>query len=164
MAATGTIILPIQGAKLPTSNAALIDAGEQNWRLLFPDSTDYSCSWQFRMPQDYSTGLKAFIQYSTHTGTNSGKVAFEVGVFAVTPGDSEDINTAAVYVVNSGNHTAPTTVGILKEMAIGCTGADSLAANDYVRIKLARDADDAANDTLTGHVEVVSFTLEYLTT
>ena len=162
MATTGSILFPVQGAKLPTANAALIDGGQTNWRLLFPDSTDRSCTWQFRMPHDFATGIKAHLHYSIDSGT-SGRLLMGVEVMAVTPGDAVDINTESFAAVNTGSQTAPLIAGRMSAINFAITANDSLIAGDYCKIRLSRDADNVA-DTITGNAEIVAFTLEYLTT
>ena len=162
MATTGTIIFPVQGVKLPTTKAALIDAGETNWRLLFDDSATCHAWWHLRMPHDYNTASKAFIHYSTHTGVSGGLV-FGVAVMAQTTGDAVDVNTESYATMNTGEASAPWTNGQLYSMEIGITSLDSLAAGDFAKFKLSRDV-GAGIDTLTGQAEVYNFTLEYLTT
>ncbi len=161
MAATGTIILPVQAVKLPSTSPVAIDAGETNWRLLFDDTTDESGQWQFRIPQNYSSGLTIKIQYSMASAT-TGAVYFEASVMAVTDGDAADINTESYDTANSGNATVPGTAGYLDEISITLTNADSVAAGDYVKIKINRDANNAS-DTAAGDAEVVATSLEYTT-
>lgn len=161
--ATGTIILPVQSAKLPASNPAVIDGAENNFRLLFDASTDESCLWQFRMPVNYASALVAKIQYSM-TSATADEVIFQVAVMAVSDGDSADINTDSYDTANdSSATTVPGTVGYLDEISITLTNADSVAAGDYVKIKINRDADDGS-DNATGDAEVVAVSLEYTTT
>lgn len=160
--ATGTVILPVQSAKLPGTNPAAIDAGENNWRLLFDAATDESCLWQFRMPTNYSSAPVLKIQYSMNSAT-SGAVYFQASVMAVSDGDAADINTDSYDTANSGNATVPGTAGYLDEISITLTNADSVAANDLCKIKLNRDADNAS-DTAAGDAEVVAVSFEYTTT
>lgn len=162
--ATSTIILPVQSAKLPASNPAQIDGGEVNWRLLFDDTTDESCTWQFRMPVNYASGLTAKLQFScASTQTGELTAAFEVAVMAVTPDDAADIVTDSYDTVNAGTKALANnqTTGYLKELSIALTNADSLAAGDYIKIKLNRDV---SADDVVGDLEVVAFSLEYTTT
>ena len=92
----------------------------------------------------------------------SGTVEFEVEVMAVTDGDSEDINDPNGWDLrNAGSVTVPGTAGYLDEISITLTHADSVAANDYVKVRVGRDADDGTNDTATGDAEVVAISLEY---
>lgn len=159
--ATGTIILPVQAAKLPTSNPAALDASETNWRLLFDATTSESCVWQFRMPVNYASGLTAKLQYSMASAT-SGTVAWDVYVMAVSDGDAADINTESYATVNtSGGVTVPGTAGYLDEISVTLTNADSVAAGDFTKIKVGRDV---ATDTATGDAELVCLSLEYTTT
>lgn len=166
--ATGTVILPVQAVKLPSSNPAAIDGGETNWRLLFDATTDESCWWQFRMPENYSSTPVAKIQFSMNT-TQTGTLAvgWEVYVMAVAPEAAADINTESYATVNNTSFTLANnqTAGYLKECSITLTNADSAAAGNYVKIKLARDADGSGvTDSATGDAEVVAFTLQYTTT
>lgn len=155
--ATGTIILPVQGFKLPTTNPARIDAGETNWRLLFDDTTAQNAVQQFRMPSNYGSSPVLKIQYSMASGV-TGTIAFNVSVMAVTPGDAADINTESYDTANSGSETVAGTAGYLKELSIALANADSLAAGDFAKIKLERNA---TGDTSAGDAEVVAVSLEY---
>ncbi len=162
--ATATIILPVQAAKLPTSNAPGIDAGEGNWRLLFDDTTDESCRWQFRMPANYASGLTAKIQFSlAATAAGIDTVAFQVGVMAVTDGDAADIVTDSFDTTNDATLALENnqTAGYLREISITLTNADSLAAGDYVKIQINRDV---SADDVVGDLEVVAVSIEFVTT
>ena len=164
--ATATVILPVQSAKLPATNPAAIDGGEVNWRLLFDDgATAETCTWQFRMPANYASALTAKLQFSvmsTQTGDDAKTVKFGVSVMAVTPEDAADIVTESFDTVNTGTKTLATnqTAGYLKDLSVTLTNADSVAAGDYVKIKLAKDV----TDTVVGDTEVVAFSLEFTTT
>jgi hypothetical protein len=140
-----------------------IDGGEANWRLLFDDMTDESCTWQFRMPANYSSGLTAKIQFSC-ASTQDGDLtaAFQVSVMAVTPDDAADIVTDSYDTANAGTKALATdqTAGYLKELSIALTNADSVAASDYVKVKLNRDVSE---DDVVGDLEVVAFSLEFVT-
>lgn len=92
----------------------------------------------------------------------TGAVYFEASVMAVTDGDAADINTESYDTANSGNATVPGTAGYLDEISITLTNADSVAAGDYVKIKINRDANNAS-DTAAGDAEVVATSLEYTT-
>ena len=162
--ATGTIILPVQAAKLPASNPAQIDAAEGNWRLLFDDTTDESCLWQFRMPTNYASGLVAKIQFSlAATASGTDTAAFETAIMAVTPEDAADIVTDSYDTVNAGTLALANnqTAGYLKEISITQTNDDSVVAGDYMKFKLNRDV---SADDVVGDLEVVAISLEYTTT
>jgi len=169
--ATGTIILPVQSAKLvgahitsgdPAQGAA-IDGGNAGWTLLFDATTAEAAVWQFRMPVNWASGFTAKIQYTMATAT-ADDVDFEVYVMAVSDGDSADVDTPSFATATSGTATVPGTAGYLDEISIDCSSnLDGLAAGDLVILRLARDADDATNDDATGDAEVRAFSIEYTT-
>ncbi len=163
---TGTIILPVQAAKIGgafITNPAQINGGSNGWSLLFDASQTESAVWQFRMPQDYASALVAKLQYTMASAT-ADKVDLEVEVMAVTDGDAADVDTASFAAVNeiSGGTTVPGTVGYLDEISITLSNDDSVAAGDLTIIRINRDHDDG-DDTATGDLELRNFTLEYTT-
>lgn len=164
--ATGTIILPIQCAKLPATASAALDGSELNYRALYDATTDESLFWQFRMPADYASGLTAKIQFSMNsTQAATRYIEWEVLVMAVTPGDAADIVTDSYDTTNAANKDVSSlTAGYLVELSISLSNVDSLAAGDYIKIKLTRDANGTnGTDSATGDAEVVAFSLEYTT-
>ena len=84
-----------------------------------------------------------------------------VEVMAVT--DGEDVDTDSFDTANaSAETTVPGTAGLMDEISITLTNADSLAAGDYVAVRLSRDADNAGDDA-SGDLELWAFSLEYTT-
>jgi len=157
-AATGTILLPVQAAKLPASNPARIDGGQNRWYLLFDAATSQSGQWQFRLPANYSSGLTAKIQYAMASAT-SGNVIFRVSVMAVSDGDAADVETDSFATANtSATTTVPGTAGYMDEISVSLTNDDGAAAGDLIIIKLDRDA---ATDSATGDAEVFNVVLEF---
>jgi len=157
------IVLPVEAAKLPTSNPARIDASEQNWRLLFDASTSQSAQWQFVVPQDYGSALTArllFTMNSTQVGTLA--VIWRTYVMKDTEGDAEDVNSSGYASANSGTETLANnqTAGYVRSLTITQTNADSVAAGDFVQFKIDRDASNIS-DTGTGDAELVGILLEY---
>ena len=157
--ATGTVLIPLQSVKLPTSNPCQINADTLTFSLLYDATTGESGSWSFRMPTNYSSALVIKIQYSMASAT-SGGVAFDVSIAAVTPLDAEDAQLAGFASVNTGTDTVPATAGYMQEISISLTNADSLAAQDLVILKVARDPTNGT-DTATGDAEVLAISLEY---
>jgi len=155
-AAKSEIKLPVGS---PSEMTAQIDQ-DKDLRLLFDDTTVEHAVWQFRMPDDYGGNLVAKIQYTMASAT-SDKVDFEVSVMAVSGGDAQDLDANSYDTANAANATVPGTAGYLGELTITLTNDDDVAAGDYVRIKLERDADDATDDTATGDCEVRNVVLEY---
>ena len=156
-AVTNFIQLNPASAKLPSSNPARIDNGETNTRLLFDASTDQSATWQFCMPDYGGSVFNIEILYSMASAT-ANAVVWDVSVMAVTPGDSADIVTESFDTVNSVTSTVPGTAGYLKVETITLTNQDSVAAGDFVKIKINRDANNGS-DTATGDAEIVAIKL-----
>jgi hypothetical protein len=97
------------------------------------------------------------------TGT-SGTVTWEAQLAAITPDtDSQDIETDGLATLNFAQDTHLGTVGQrLHTVAITLSNLDSLAANDFVTLRVARDANATnATDTLTGDAILVLVTLSY---
>lgn len=164
-AATGTVILPVQSAKISgtyVTAPARIDGGNAAWRLLFSDTQTESAVWIFRMPQNYSSAFTAKLIYTMVSDTTN-KIDFEVEVMALTDNES-DPDTASFGAVNevTGGTTVPGTAGIIDEVSITLINADSVAANDWVAIRVNRDHDDA-DDTAAGDLELRALSLEYTT-
>lgn len=163
--ATGTVILPTIGANVTSdflTTACGLDPTESGGKLLFDDTTDESCLWSFRLPENYSSAPVLKVQYAMASAT-SGNIILNAEVMAVSDGDSADTDTASFDTANASSTTAvPATAGYLDEISITLTNADSMVANDLVNIRLTRDADNAS-DTATGDCEVVAVSLEYTT-
>lgn len=165
--AVGSILLPIQGAKIGGSFITLgaqIDGGSGPWKLLFDASQTESALWQFRMPVNYASAPVAKLVYAMASAT-SNKVDLEVEVMAISDGDSADVDSASFDAVNeiTGGTTVPGTAGYIDEISISLTNADSVAAGDLVLIRVNRDHDDT-DDTATGDLELLAFSIEYTTT
>lgn len=164
---TGTIILPVQAAKIGGSfitNPARINGGSNAWSLLFSATQTESGLWQFRMPENYASGLIAKLQYSMASAV-ANKVDLEVEVMAISDGDAQDVDGASFDSVNevAGGTTVPGTAGYLDEISISLSNDDNVAAGDLVYIRVNRDHDDA-DDTASGDLELRAFSLEYTTT
>ncbi len=157
--ATGTVMFDVGSPSLMTTQIDL----SKDLRLLFDANTAEYAIWQFRMPVNYASGLVAKLQYAMASAT-SGTVDFEVSLMALSDGDSADLDTDSFDTANSGSATVPGTAGYPDELSIAMANADSVAAGDYCRLKVQRDATDGTNDTATGDVEMRNVVLEYTTT
>ena len=166
--------LPIYSAKItggyvvftpPTADActvgATIDAGDGNWRLLFPETTDACATWQFVMPTNYSSTPLLDIMFSMTSG-EANEVEFEAAVMCYTPTtDTADIGTASFSNVAVGTATTVSaTAGEAYLQTITLTD-DSCAAGDVVFVVISTDANDATNDDATGNREVVGVNFRY---
>lgn len=166
--ATGTIILPILAAVPdPTNPPGLAFTSTTARPYLAFDGTAAieACVWTFRMPTDYSSGLAAKIQWSgSSSTTTSHTVQWTVYVMALTPDtdgatDSDSFDTENVV----SDDILGTTAKRIQECSLTLTNADSVAAGDYVAIRLLRDYSDAADD-LTEDAWLWGLSLEYTTT
>lgn len=172
--ATGTIILTPGSAILPdgaASNAApaiqrvkssASAPGAYFLQLAFDASTEEWCTWQFRMPADYASAPVAVVQWKA-TSATSGGVVWDVRVSATTTGDSQDVDAQDFASANTATGTAPGTAGYLLDTSVTLTNADSVAAGDFVVVRLARAAADGS-DTATGDAECVGMAITYTTT
>jgi hypothetical protein len=163
--ATGTIILPAQSPKLPTSNPARIDGSLVNWQLRFSPTTSQSAWWIFRLPANYASNPVLKIQFVctvTQSGTNG--VLWGVYVEAVAP--TNDIGTDSYGSVNSATATltANQAANLLSEVPVTLTNiGGTLTPGNFVKIKVIRNVPNGS-DTATNDVSLVACSLEYTTT
>jgi hypothetical protein len=172
--AVGTIVLTPGSATLPdgtTNNLApglavtkssATAPGAYLLKALFDASSEEWLVWQFRMPDDYASALVAKLQWLAASAT-SGAVVWDVRVSATTPADATDVDAQDFASANTATTTVPGTAGYLAETAITLTNADSLAAGDFVVLRVARAAADGS-DTATGDAELLAVSLSYTTT
>ncbi len=113
------------------------------------------------MPADYASAPTAVVSWKAASAT-SGGVVWDVRLAAVTTGDATDVDAKAFGSANTATGTAPATAGYLLDTSITLTNADSVAAGDFVVVRLARAAADGS-DTATGDAEVVGLALTYVT-
>lgn len=169
--ATGSILLTPGSATLPdgtASNAApamqrvkssASAPGIYALQLCYDASTEEWATWAFRMPADYASGPVAKIQYKAASAT-SGGVTWDVRISATSDGDSQDVDAQDFGSANTGNATVPGTAGHLDEVSVTLTNADSVAAGDFVVVRVARAVSDGG-DTASGDAELLAVTIEY---
>lgn len=170
----GTIVLTPGSAQLPdgtTSNLApglavtkssASAPGIYSLKALFDASSEEWLVWQFRMPDDYASTPIAKLQWLAASAT-SGAVVWDVRISATSPGDSQDVDAQDFASANTATTTVPGTAGYLAETSITLTNADSLAAGDFVVVRVARTAADGS-DTATGDAELLAVSISYTTT
>lgn len=140
----------------PASNYATIDQRNGHLVLDFDASTNESAVFGGVMPQHYGGGgVTVYLHYAMSSAT-SGDVDWDVAFERV--GDQQqDIDSDSFSAVNSvDNTTVPATSGNVDVVSVAFTdGADmdSVAAGEYFRIKVTRDA---ASDTAAGDAELVA--------
>jgi hypothetical protein len=152
--ATFEMQLKPQQAKLPSSNPATIDAGEDEWKLLFDDTTDECATWGGQLtPYDGGT-LQADISYTLETTSTSDTVEMELSVLCVSDGDNLDSATyGTADAISSGSISL--TAGVLNVITDASLNGDSCAEDDLIYIQICRDASvssDADDVELRGAV------------
>ncbi len=160
MADRTLLVFTPNAAEFPSSNFPQLTLSNRRPVLAFDASTDETAYWTFVAPQGITTPIKAVVSYIMASAT-SGKVDFEGSVEAVSDGDATDLDAGDSFDT-ANTITAPTvpgTAGYLDQFTITLTNADSIAAGDYCRFRLVRDADDATNDTATGDCHVLAVEL-----
>lgn len=159
--ATRASLMPYSAEPYSTAFAALglSDTTRQRPVLLFDASTDENIQWTFIAPQGLTGTLTAVLTYIMASAT-TGNVIMAVSVEAVTDGDTLDLDAADSFdTANTSAATAvPGTAGHIDQLSITLTNADSIAAGDYVRVRVTRDADNAS-DTATGDLLLLAVEL-----
>ena len=124
--------------------------------LAFDAATDESCEFAGFMPRHYGGGgLTVTIGWMAATAT-SGNCIWDLAMKSVSD-DADDLDTKAFAAANSVTDAAASASGELSYATITFTdGADmdSIAAGEYFRMQLTRDADNGS-DTMTGDAQLV---------
>lgn len=99
------------------------------------------------------TGTITLVLTIAMASATSNAVGFQAQIEAITDGDATDTDATTSFdsVNNSASTTVPGTAGHIKQISITMTNADSIAAADYCRLSINRDADGSAvTDSATG--------------
>lgn len=156
--ATRAIFTPF-AAEFPSANFPQLTSVNRRPVLAYDAATQETAQWTGIAAQGFTGTVTAVITYMMASAT-ANLVDFEVSLEAVTDGDATDLDAGDSFdTVNSGNATVPATAGYIDQLSITLTNADSIAAGDYFRLRVARDADDATNDTATGDCYVLAVEL-----
>lgn len=141
----------VQGTNFPVDGLAF-DGG----------STDELCYFKFRAVS-YGSGNVTVDVYWYADSASSGNVVWGAQISAITANtDSQDIETDAFDTAATAQDAHLGTVGQrLHHIAVTVTAVDSLAANDYVTLRVYRDASDTTNDTMTGDAIITLVVVSY---
>ena len=105
--------------------------------LTFDDTTDETIIRTWRMPDEYTTGLRFKVQYSMASATTNN-VAIRVEIMAASSGDN--IVTGSFDTINvSADQAVPASAGNMAEITITPTNLDSLAGGDYIAVVIGRE-------------------------
>ena len=141
------------------TNGATFVVHSQRLALAFDDTTNESVYLQTVLPPAYTgTGtLKARLLFYS-ASANSGDAGWEVGVEAVTPADTLDLEATSSWDTgNGGTQALSGTAGDLTAITITLTNKDSCAAGDSFRIGIVRTA--LTTDTVSGDLFLYSLEL-----
>ena len=151
------VFLP-QNAEPPTSNFATPDIRNGVMVLDFDDTTDESTEFPGFMPRNYGGGGITVTVGWMATSATSGTISLDVGFKSVSD-DADDLDTKSFAAVNNANPTTASASGEVDYATITFTdGADmdSVAAGEYFRMIVTRDADGTTStDNMTGDMELV---------
>ena len=153
------IILPITRAELDASDPPTAVIETNRMHLLFTDSSSQLIYYMFQMPSDYGSGLKLLISQAAVSAT-SGAFTWKYAFWALSTGDSADVNSASYDTANDISITVGGTAGYMTQGTDTPSNLDSLAANDLVTLKFYRDP-SSGGDTAAGNAELYGLTLQY---
>ena len=134
--------------------------------LAFDATTDESAFWLIRAVNYASGNLTLAIDWYADTAS-SGNVVWEAQLAAITPdSDSQDVETKSLATLNFVSDTHLGTTGQRVHRAtITVSNLDSLAAEDLLFIRIARDANGTnGTDDLAGDAILVLATVSYTST
>jgi hypothetical protein len=145
MTTTRAVLTPLS-AEFPSANFPQLLTVNERPALGFDASTDETAYWTLVAPQGLTGTMTAVLTLMGNAaGTNS--TYWEVAVEAITSADATDLDAATSFdTVNTGNTAMPTTQGHIVQLSITMTNQDSVAAADYLRISVTRDANNASDN------------------
>lgn len=144
-------------AELPSTNFPQITKVNNRPELLFDAATDEQCFFSFIAPQGITGTMTLVITFAMASAT-SGTVGIQAQIEAITAGDSTDTDATTSFdsVNNSASTTVPGTAGYIGQISITLTNQDSIAAGDYCRLSINRDADGSAiTDSASGDMALL---------
>lgn len=147
-------------AEFPAANFPQIMIVNTRPVLAFDAATAETCYWTGIAPVGLTGAITAVVHYMMASAT-AGKIDFSGAIEAITPGDAVDLDVAS-SIDTANTITAPTvpgTAGYESSFSITMTNADGIAAGDYFRFVLSRDATDATNDTASGDCYILGVEL-----
>lgn len=160
MASGDTLIVffPLNGEP-PATNYPTIDIRNGVYVLDFDDTTDESIEFAGFMPSHYAgtTGVTVTIGWmATDTTVGPDDVVWNLAFKSVTD-DEDDLDSKAFATANAVTATEASASGEVDYATRTFTdGADmdSVAAGEYFRLQITRDADNGSDD-LSGDAELV---------
>jgi len=131
--------------------------------LAFDDTTDEESFWKFKASSYGSGNITLIIRWYSPSAT-SGNVVWEANLAAITPDtDSQNVETKSFATLNFVQDThLGTTAQRIHTCSITLSNLDSIAADDEVWLRVARDANGTnATDDMVGDAYLVDMELQY---
>lgn len=158
MATVPHLLLPEEAQYLAANFPAYVKALGTNFPvsgLAYDAATDEAAFWKL-VAANYGSGNLTLDIYWYAANATTGNVVWEAQISAITPdSDSQDVETDGLATLNFVQDThLGTTSKRIQKATITISNLDSLAANDLVTLRIARDAnstsatDDMANDAV----------------
>ena len=142
----------------PASNYATLDTRNAVPVLDFDDTTDESIVFSAFMPRHYDGGGFTVTVGWMATSATSGTISLDVSWMSVSD-DADDLDSKSFAAANNANPTAASASGEVDYATVTFTDgadSDSVAAGEYFRLKVTRDADGTTStDDMAGDMELV---------
>lgn len=144
-------------AEFPATNFPELTLINRRPALAFDAATDETAYWTGVAPQGI-TGTITVIAYCIMASATTGSVRLQAQLEAVTAADATDLDaTTSFDTANSAGATVAGTAGYLFIVSVTMTNADSIAAGDYFRLSVNRDADGTSGtDDATGDLYILA--------
>ena len=135
----------------PATLYALLTTTNSIAFLAFDASTEWSANFVGVIPEAtvLTSGLTIIIHWRAASGS-SGNVRWSVQIERL----NHDLDADSFATATEANSAAPATVGVPAVASITTTSLDGLLAGEPFRLRVARKAADATNDTMTGDANV----------
>ena len=116
----------------------------------FADSTqDDQVAIYFSAASYGSGNLTAYFNWYSRTGQTTGAVVWECALQAATSGDAQSVETDGLATATTATSTVNGTARGPTRVSVTISNLDSLAADDFVTIRLRR-LQSNGSDTMTG--------------
>ena len=146
MATTRAVLTPLS-AEFPSTAFAALTTVNARPALAYDADADESAQWTMVAPQGLTGALSAVLTLIGNAAGAPSSTYWDVSVEAVTTADELLMQTNDSFAtINAGNVAMPTTQGWPVQLSITLTNNDSIAAADYVRIRVTRDANHVSDN------------------
>lgn len=166
MATVYQVLSPEEAQFKTTAFPALVATQGTNFpvsALAYDAATDEAAFWKVRAVNYGSGNLTLTLIWYADTASTAN-VVWEAQIAAITPdSDTQDVETDSLATLNFVQDTHLGTTGQrVHTCAITISNLDSIAANDLVFIRIARDANGtSATDDMAGDAMLLQAVLSY---